>query len=127
MTSPGSLDGLKVLVVEDDLLLAEATADMLEIHGCEVVGPAPDLDTGLELARDAALDGALLDINLGGEYCFPIATALTERDIPYMFVTGYDHTKLIPREFQSARRLSKPADPAALVEAIVECFRQSNP
>src|SRR3546814_15306412 len=82
MTSgPSDLNGLKVLVVEDNLLLAEVIRDLLEAYGCEVVGPVPDVTQGVAIAREAALDGAVLDINLGGEPCFPIATALAERAI----------------------------------------------
>src|SRR3546814_1282764 len=71
MTSgPSDLNGLKVLVVEDNLLLAEVIRDRLEAYGCEVVGPVPDVTQGVAIAREAALDGAVLDINLGGEPCF---------------------------------------------------------
>ena len=88
-----------------------------------MVGPAPDVESGLQLAREAQFDGALLDINLFGDFCFPIAAVLTERKIPFLFLTGYDNSRLIPPEFRSARRLSKPIDPDALSSAISEHFR----
>lgn len=124
MTSgPSDLNGLRVLVVEDNLLLAEVICDVLETYGCEVVGPVPDVTQGLAVAREATLDGAILDINLGGEPCFPIASELARRTIPYLFLTGYDNSRLIPAEHRSAERIPKPVDPAALSAAIAECFR----
>ncbi len=120
---PSDLGGLRVLLVEDNLLLAEVIADALATYGCVVVGPAPDVESGLQLAREAEFDGALLDINLFGDFCFPIAAVLTERKIPFLFLTGYDNSRLIPPEFRSARRLSKPIDPDALSSAISEHFR----
>lgn len=122
-SGPSDLNGLRVLVVEDNLLLAEVIRDVLEAYGCEVVGPVPDVAQGIALARDAPLDGAVLDINLGGEPCFPIATALAERTIPYLFLTGYDNSRIIPAEHRAAERIPKPVDPAALSAAIAECFR----
>src|SRR5258706_15733422 len=68
----------RILVVEDTLLVAEAIGDMLTAHGCTVVGPVGRLGPALELARNEALDGALLDVNLAGEPCFAIAAALQE-------------------------------------------------
>ncbi len=120
---PSDLGGLRVLLVEDNLLLAEVISDALATYGCVVVGPAPDVESGLQLAREAQFDGALLDINLFGDFCFPIAAVLTERKIPFLFLTGYDNSRLIPPEFRSARRLSKPIDPDALSSAISEHFR----
>lgn len=122
-TGPSDLNGLKVLVVEDNLLLAEVICDVLETYGCQIVGPVPDVTQGLAVAREATLDGAVLDINLGGEPSFPIATALAERTIPYLFLTGYDNSRLIPPEHRAAERIPKPVDPAALSAAIAECFR----
>ncbi len=72
MLAPRLLEGLRVLVVEDNLLLAEVTEILLEDSGREVVGPAGRLQRGLELARDEPLDGAILDINLHGEMSLPL-------------------------------------------------------
>lgn len=120
---PCDLNGLRVLVVEDNLLLAEVICDVLETYGCEVVGPVPDVAEGLVLARGAALDGAVLDINLRGKPSFPIAAALAERTIPYLFLTGYDDKRGIPVEHRAAERIAKPVDPAALSAVIAERFR----
>lgn len=116
------LKGLKVLVVEDNFLLAEVISDALERYGCQVVGPAADVDTALKLSREGQFDGALLDINLFGEFCFPIAETLAGRGIPFLFLTGYDNKRMIPPEYRSVPRLSKPINPAGLSSAISECF-----
>jgi hypothetical protein len=77
----------------------------LQDVGCHIIGPVPRLAQGLALATTASLDGALLDINLAGERCFPIAEALAARDIPFAFLTGYGDFA-IPPEYRGAPRLS---------------------
>lgn len=97
------LHGLRILVVEGTLLVAEMIEDALHDLGCEVIGPAPRLQRGLALAGAARLDGALLDVNLAGERCFPIADALTKRGVPFAFLTGYGDAG-IPPEYQGVPR-----------------------
>lgn len=116
-------DAIRVLVVEDNLLLAEVLGQILEDFGCEVLGPVPSVESGLRMAGEASLDGAILDINLRGEVCFPIAETLAGRRVPYMFLTGYDNSRLIPPEHRAAPRLVKPVDPAGLAAAVREAFR----
>ena len=84
----------RVLVVEDEAMVSMMLEDMLAELGCEVVGPAPSLSAGLELARAAAIDAAVLDVNLAGEKAFPIADALAERGIPFIYATGYGRAGL---------------------------------
>jgi CheY-like chemotaxis protein len=84
-----NLQGKRVLVVEDEALLALFLEDMLGDAGVEVVGPAGTLEAGLELAEAEALDAAVLDINLNGLRSFPIADRLHARGVPYVFATGY--------------------------------------
>ena len=122
MLSPRLLEGLRVLVVEDNLLLAEVTKILLEDSGCEVVGPAGWLQRGLELAQAEPLDGAILDINLHGEMSFPIAEVLRVRGVPFIFVTGYEDRSIVPMAFRSAPRLDKPAPEGNLIEAMVATF-----
>jgi len=66
---PPKLKGLRIFVVEDNFLVAEMICDLLEDCGCEVVGPVGRLDKALGMVSSATLDGALLDINLAGEFC----------------------------------------------------------
>src|SRR5438067_13075707 len=100
-----ALAGKRILVVEDEALVAMMLEDMLAELGCEVVGPAMRLEEGLELARLNGLDAAVLDINLAGERSYPIADLLEERGVPHAFVTGYGHSG---RPGKEDRVLQKP-------------------
>ena len=85
-----TLANLQVLVVEDESLVAMLIEAMLEDAGCDVVGPASRVGEALELLADhAAIDLALLDVNVAGEAVFPVAEALAARNIPFVFSTGY--------------------------------------
>jgi CheY-like chemotaxis protein len=122
--SGGDLSGLRILVVEDMLLVAEAIADLLERRGCEVVGPVSRMQRALSLAREAPLDGAVLDVNLAGEFSFPVATALDERGIPFVFLTGYDDASAFPPNFRTAPHLGKPFDNDELADLLSRHFRR---
>jgi DNA-binding response OmpR family regulator len=113
------LDGLRILVVEDTLLIADLIVEELREAGCHVIGPAPRVERGLTLARAEPLDGALLDINLDGEPCFPIADVLLERGVPVAFLTGYGEAA-VPPEYRSMPRLSKPFHLKELIQ-LVRC------
>ncbi|MBV8687454.1 MAG: response regulator [Alphaproteobacteria bacterium] len=80
---------LRVLVVEDEMLVAMNIEDMLLDLGHEVAGIASRLAPALALAEDAAIDAAMLDVNLAGESSFPVADVLLGRGIPFFFATGY--------------------------------------
>lgn len=108
------LSGLRVLVVEDTVLIADLISMELADSGCQVVGPAAHLAEGLALASNQSLDGAFLDVNLAGESCVPIAQALDGRGIPYVFITGYDDLASLPAEYRQMPRMSKPFDPGQL-------------
>ncbi|RYB01369.1 response regulator [Lichenibacterium ramalinae] len=82
----------RVLIVEDEMMVAMLVEDMLVDMGFIVVGPAYRLGDGLRLAKSETLDVAVLDVNLKGARSFPIATVLTERGIPFVFATGYGTT-----------------------------------
>ena len=111
MTSmPPELRGLKVLVVEDNFLIAELIRSLLDECGCETIGPAPRVSLALALVDDGHLDGAFLDINLAGEYCFPVAELLRERGVPFVFLTGYDDIEIIPSALREVPRITKPFD-----------------
>jgi len=117
------LTGLRILVVEDTMLIAELIRDELEGCGCTVIGPVGHLDQGLALASDGPLDGAFLDVNLNGESCYPIAEALEGRGVPFVFVTGYDDLATLPPQYRSTPRLSKPFDPHRLAQLATRHFR----
>ena len=93
-TALANADAPRVLVVEDEAMVAMMLEDMLLDLGCEIVGPAASLQAGLHLARTAAFEAAVLDVNLAGEKAFPIADALAERGIPFVYATGYGRAGL---------------------------------
>ena len=87
--SPVSLEGRRILVVEDEMLVSMLIEDILLDLGCEVVGPASRVPKALEIAQSEQVDAALLDMNVAGERVFPVADALAKRGIPFAFVSGY--------------------------------------
>ncbi|QNP45730.1 response regulator [Sphingomonas sediminicola] len=115
------LIGKRVLVVEDEAILAMSVEDMIHELGCVVVGPALSAADGEQLARTQALDAAVLDINMGESSSFAIATALHERAIPFGFATGYGRTG-VPAEFASVPVLAKPYTGEALGEMLRRLF-----
>ena len=89
MSDATDLSGLRVLVVEDEMMVSMLIEDMLSDLGCTVVGPASRLDEAIELARTAEIDCAVLDVNLGGQPIVPLADILREKGAPFAFATGY--------------------------------------
>jgi CheY-like chemotaxis protein len=87
-----SLQGTRVLVVEDEALLSLDLENMLRDLGCVVAGTAARLDDALVMARTSDFDVALLDVNLGGKRVDPVAEAIRERGTPIVYVTGYGKT-----------------------------------
>lgn len=83
------LEGKRILIVEDEFLIAMTARDMLEEFGATVIGPASTVSEGLELANTERIDIALLDVNLHGHSSAPIADALEAKQIPVVFATGY--------------------------------------
>src|SRR5262245_29681351 len=80
---------LRVLLVEDESMVALLLENMLAELGHEVVGPVARLDEAVEMAHGQALGVALLDVNLNGKEIYPVAEALAAREIPFVFITGY--------------------------------------
>ena len=84
------LSGKRVLIVEDEAIIAFAVEDMLIELGCTIVGPALRLDEALDLATTAEIDAAILDVNINSERSYPVAAELERRGVPFVFATGYD-------------------------------------
>lgn len=97
----------RILVVEDEFLIADLLAGFLEELGHSVVGPTGDLSQALDLIATGEFDGAILDVTLGRESSYPAADALTEKQVPFAFATGHGVADM-PARFQSVARLSKP-------------------
>ena len=111
--------GRRVLVVEDDYLVARATAQLLRELGCVVVGPASSAEEACELIRAEPVDVALLDITLTPGTSAPAARRLLYRGIPFIFITGYGSMGMLPDDLRGYRVLHKPVDEETLHAAIV--------
>ncbi len=121
-----ALEGVKVLVVEDEYLVATLMEDMLESAGCIVAGPIPRLAQALDAASTETYDVAVLDINLAGERVYPVADILAQRSVPFVFVTGYDANTL-PVEYAARPRLCKPFKMADLLDALSDIVKTAPP
>ena len=108
-------EGLRVLVVEDEPVVAMCLEDILESLGCVTVGPASRLGEGLALAEAGGLDAAILDINLGGEWSTSIAETLRAQSIPFAFASGYGSA---PEGFEGPPLIEKPYREADVVKAL---------
>ena len=111
----------RVLIVEDEMLIALMLQDMLQDSGHVVEGVATSLRTGLDLATKANAELAILDINLNGEECYPIVEILQQRGIPFVFSTGYGSGTVRP-EYDAVPTLVKPYQQDLLVTAIRAAF-----
>ena len=107
--------GRRVLVVDDEFLVALTAADALESVGCEVVGPATQLAAALQLAHSEVLDAAVLDINITGETIWPVASELQDRGVPFLFLSALIPLMKFPARFAAAPRLDKPLVPQRLL------------
>jgi CheY-like chemotaxis protein len=108
----------RVLIVEDEYLLADDITVAIEGAGAVVLGPVPSIDGALALiASEPQIDFALLDVNLRGDFVFPVADALMARDVPFAFATGYDEWAL-PERFADVPRIEKPLKANRLLSTL---------
>jgi PAS domain S-box-containing protein len=98
----------RILVIEDEALVALQLQADLESAGHQVVGPARSLQAGMRLAEREEIDVALIDVSLGRETSAPIADRLLARNVPFAFVTGYSDTSMLPEHLRTMPRLIKP-------------------
>jgi len=111
------LAGRRVLLVEDQYLVAADLRRMVQGLGGVVVGPCPSVEEALQTLKREAIDLALLDINLGEETAYPIAEALRKQGSPFAFVTGYEPWNVDPR-FADVPHLEKPVAPEGLLQLM---------
>ncbi|HEU4960202.1 MAG TPA: response regulator [Sphingomonas sp.] len=107
----------RILLVEDEYLIADDMAYELRNFGLEVIGPFPSVAATLKALETTCVDGAVLDINLSGEKVYPVADVLLGRDVPMIFTTGYDNGEIPPR-YAAIDRCSKPVTRDALAKAV---------
>jgi CheY-like chemotaxis protein len=115
--------GWRILVVEDDGLIAMAIEEILEELGHTVIGPIRAVEAALAAIETEAIDVALLDINLGnGTTSFPVAEALSYRGVPFAFLTGYGEADLNGR-FGGRPVISKPIEVTHLAQTLRDIGR----
>ncbi len=113
----GAVKAPRILVVEDDLLIAMDLVDELESAGIQVAGPARTVQDALRMIEAQEIDAALLDVHLHDEDSYPIAAALQERGLPFAFLSGHAAGAL-PPEFSGHVVLQKPVVTALLTSMI---------
>ena len=119
---PPELAGKRVMVVEDELLVAMLVEDVLAEAGCIIVGPFARVAPALAAALTAAVDIALLDVNIANEMVFPVAHALEARGVPFLFVSGYGRDAL-PRDRPDWEACAKPFHASELAERLARRLR----
>jgi DNA-binding response OmpR family regulator len=113
-----------VLIVEDDVLLGMAIGVCVEDAGYEVAGLARSVDAALTTLDRETVDAALLDVNLEGELVYPVANALAERGVPFVFVTAHP-LKDIPETHRHRPVVPKPYYEAALCAALASVLAET--
>ena len=120
-----ALQGRRVLVIEDESLVAMLLETILDDMGCTVVGPESNIDDGLIAATtEASLDAALLDVNVAGREVFPVAEALRARGVPFVFSTGYGEAGL-PEHWRGNPTIQKPFTEGAIRDALMKAMNIS--
>lgn len=124
MPPDGSLRDCRVLLVEDETLVALLIEDMLEEMGCLVAGFAASVEEGVRLAESVEIDVAILDVNVGGAEVWPVAQLLAARDIPVLFSSGYGFRGL-PEPWRRKPVIGKPFLRADLEAALASALSAS--
>jgi AmiR/NasT family two-component response regulator len=118
---------LRVLLAEDEVLVAAEIEAMLIDIGCRVIGPVATVDEVERRAASEALEGALLDVNLRGRHVFAALPVLLRQRIPVILSSGYDDRSLYPAEFRGLPLLVKPYDFDELKGAVTRVFGSRSP
>jgi DNA-binding response OmpR family regulator len=120
------LRGARILIAEDDAILAFDLGIILQKAGAEILGPTLTLSHALSLAQTASISAAVLDVSLRNEEVFPAAQELTERGVGIVFYTGYAAVDQLRRDWPEAQVLTKPTPARVLVEAVRRALRPSD-
>jgi two-component SAPR family response regulator len=117
MMSESESAGRRILVVEDEMLIAMIIEDAVQDSGGQIVGPAATLEKALKLVEEQEFDAAILDVTIRGGNVYPVAELLLNRGIPFVFASGYGEWAL-PESLRDKPRLMKPFTAAALDEQL---------
>jgi DNA-binding response OmpR family regulator len=124
MAEAPTLAGKRVLIVEDNFLIAQELRAVMREAGCAACGTAPSSAAALKLLRDDRPDGVLLDVGLGDSDASPIAQALAARGVPFVVVTAYEPEQL-PPVLRGRPCLSKPYSAESLVSLASRTFAKA--
>lgn len=116
----------RVLIVEDEYLVAETYRSAVEELGYEVKGPAPTVAFALELLERESVDAALLDVLLRGRLVSPVVRRLREIGVPFVFLSGADVRDVLPEEFHDVPVLDKPTTVEELGRALREMLAEED-
>jgi CheY-like chemotaxis protein len=121
MEESTALHGRRILVIEDDYLVAIVLGDLLEEAGAQVIGPIGEIDEAVTFIKDnsTAFDSAVLDVNLHGRKSYPIADALVAQHICFVFTTGYG-AEALDEAYRCYPRCEKPINEEKLIAALTE-------
>ncbi len=121
------LRGRRILVVEDEYMIAEEIEQTLSNAGAEILGPVPRIDDATRLiAAETQIDGALLDVNLGHEAIWPVVDILLARGVPLVLATGYDSGAIPPAHIHLPR-CEKPMTGHTLIRALAQALDTAAP
>lgn len=123
MASGSSQAGPRILIVEDEFLVADDIATSLEDLGYAVIGPVATVSEALGLVAGEPIDGVVLDANLDGVSSAPVAAELTARGVPFIVVTGYGRLDLPTSQLNDAPRVTKPCNMAELGRVLATVLR----
>lgn len=113
----------RILIVEDEFLLADEIAEWLSSRGAYTIGPAGSVAAaGNLIRREERIDAAILDINLSGVLIFDVALDLDRRGVPFLFASAYTDDVEYPAELKDNPRLAKPFGEAQLIDAVERLF-----
>ena len=115
----------RILVVEDEAIIALEMEALLSQASCEVVS-CSSLQSGLRAAGERTFDAAVLDVNLHGQMSFPIADALADKNIPFIFVSGYE-IDIVPRQHRRRPFVGKPYMSQRLLKALLDAMKNAEP
>jgi DNA-binding NtrC family response regulator len=123
------LAGLRVFVVEDEMLVSLIVEDLLADEECIVIGPFDRVSTALEAAQTAQADVGLLDVNVNGVKVYPVAETLAKRDIPFLFLSGYGDSAIPANrpDWVACRKPFRADDLMRMLAQCVKSARRPNP
>jgi hypothetical protein len=121
-----NIDGLSILIVEEEYLLALSLVDALTDTGCKIVGPVGPLDDALDVVHANWIDAAILDVNLHGEKSYPVMDTLAQLGTPFVIYRG-NPLSTLPVRYSDRPALIKPTDPATIITTLARAMANPDP